>query len=126
MNLNIKTTNISLTPEIREHFEKKLRMLDRFINFDRDNVYVQAELGKISEHHRSGEIFRAEINLKIAGHDFRAVSEKNDLYAAIDEAKDELGREVKNAKQKRVSLVRRGAQKLKNLLRFGKKNEPRQ
>lgn len=95
-------------------------MLDKYIDFGRDNVFIQAELGKTTQHHRSGDIYRAEINLQVGGHTFRAVAEKDDLYAAIDEVKDELGREVKANKKKRISIIRRGAQKLKNILRFGR------
>jgi putative sigma-54 modulation protein len=123
MNLNIKTTNISLTPAIRDYFEKKLMSLDKLVDFDRDNVLVQAELGKTSQHHHKGDFFRAEVNLRVSGHNYRAVVEKEDLYAAIDEVKDILTEEVKHGKQKRTSLVRRGAQKVKNMLRFGKGND---
>jgi putative sigma-54 modulation protein len=123
MNLNIKSTNISLTPAIKDYFEKKLMALDKFIDFNRDNILIQAELGKTTKHHRSGDVFRAEINLRVAGHNYRAVSEKDDLYAAIDEVKDEIIREVKTGKARRVSLVRRGAQKFKNILRFGRNND---
>jgi putative sigma-54 modulation protein len=123
MNLNIKTTNISLTPAIKDYFEKKLMSLDKLVDFDRDNVLIQAELGKTSQHHHKGDFFRAEVNLRVSGNNYRAVSEKEDLYAAIDEVKDILTGEVKHGKQKRMSLVRRGAQKVKNILRFGKGND---
>ena len=123
MNLNIKTTNISLTPEIREYLERKLAMLEKIVDFNRDNVFAQVELGKISQHHRQGEIFRAEINLRIGGHSFRAVREEEDLYAAIDGMKDEINREVKNGKQKSLSLFRRGGQAFKKFLRMDKSND---
>ncbi len=123
MNLNIKTTNISLTPAIKDYFEKKLMSLDKLVDFDRDNVLIQAELGKTTHHHNKGDIFRAEINLRVSGNNYRAVSEAEDLYAAIDAVKDVLTQEVKSGKQKRMSLVRRGAQQLKSILRFGKGND---
>ncbi len=120
MNLNIKTTNFSLTQAISDYLEKKLRSLDRIIDWDADNVSVQAELGKITEHHNKGDIFRAEINVNRAGHFVRAVSEKSDLYAAIDEMKDTLAQELKHGKDKHKSLVRRGAARIKNILKFGR------
>jgi putative sigma-54 modulation protein len=123
MNLNIKTTNISLTPAIKDYFEKKLMSLDKLVDFNRDDVLIQAELGKTTHHHRQGDIFRAEVNLRVRGNNFRAVSEKEDLYAAIDEMKDMLNQEIKSGKEKRTSVVRRGAHKLKNLLRFGNNND---
>jgi ribosomal subunit interface protein len=123
MTLNIKTTNISLTPETKEYLERKLAMLGKIIDFENGNVYAQVELGKTTEHHKQGDIFRAEINLRMAGRSFRAVSEKQDLYAAIDAMKDELGREVKSGKDKKVSLLRRGGQRIKKMLRIRAENE---
>ena len=116
MNLNIKTTNISLTPETKEYLERKLMMLEKIIDFNKDNVFAQVELGKTTMHHKQGDIFRAEINLRINGNSFRAVREEEDLYAAIDGMKDEINREVKNGKEKRISIVRRGGQRLKRFL----------
>jgi putative sigma-54 modulation protein len=120
MKLNIKTTNISLSSAIQDYLEKKLMMLDKLVDFDNDNVLVQAELGKTTQHHRQGDIFRAEVNLRAEGHNYRAVSEKEDLYAAIDEVKDMLSQEIKSGKEKKQSVVRRGAHKIKDMLRFGK------
>lgn len=123
MNLNIKTTNFSLTPAIKAYLEKKLMVLDKLVDFDRENVLIRAELGKTSQHHRHGDIFRAEADIKIGGTSFRAVSEKEDLYAAIDDLKDELTREITTWKDKKKSKVRRGAQSMKKILRKDSGNE---
>ena len=124
MNINIKTVNISLTPAIEDYLRKKLDMLNKVVDLNADNVFIQAELGKTTRHHRSGDVFRAEYNLEVGGNFYRASYETEELYAAIDMAKDELQQIVRNSQNKRKSLIRRGAAKLKNLLRFGKiKNE---
>jgi putative sigma-54 modulation protein len=116
MNLNIKTTGTSLTPAIRDYFEKKLMSLGKIVNFDNDNVLVQAELGKTTHHHKSGDFFRAVVNLSIGGHSYRAESEKDDLYAAIDDVKDELMQEIKSSKEKHTAMKRKGSQEIKNML----------
>jgi putative sigma-54 modulation protein len=120
MNLNIKTTNFSLTPAISSYLDKKLSMLNKYADLNNDNVLIQAELGKSTNHHKSGDIFRAEVNIRISGHMYRAVSEQADLYAAMDLVKDELAAELKKGKEKRKSVFKRGALKVKNILRFGK------
>jgi len=53
MNLNIKTTNTSLTPAIKDYLEKKLMMLDKIVDFSRDNVLVEVELGKTTKSAKS-------------------------------------------------------------------------
>ena len=101
---------------MKEYLEKKLMSLDKIVDFSSENVMVQAELGKTTKHHRSGDFFRAEVNLNVAGKSYRAVSEKDDLYAAIDDVKDELTREVKTDKDKHQTKLREGSQKIKSML----------
>jgi len=66
MKINIKTTNISLTPAISEYIEKRIGSLDKFYKKEED-IVINVEVGKTTEHHKSGDIFRAEINLTRAG-----------------------------------------------------------
>ncbi len=121
MKLNIKTTNIEMTQSIRDYLDKRLVAFEKFIQGE-EAIMVDVEVGRTTRHHKQGDIFRAEINLHGKGHNLRAVSEKEDLYSAIDEARDEMVRELTAEKDKRTSLMRRGGLKLKNMLRgFGRK-----
>ncbi len=115
MKTNIKATNISITPETTEYLEKKLAMIDNIANDS--EMFCQIELGKISNHHATGEVFRAEINCNSKGRDFRAVSEKESLNSAIDSVKDELLREIKSDKSRRKTLLRRGGARIKNMIK---------
>ena len=122
MNLTIKTTNMSLTPAIADYLEKKLKMI-RGVDLEAGNVHLHAELGKTSQHHKSGDYFKAEIKASIGGHNIFAVSETDDLYAAIDLAKDTLAHEIHKTFEKRNSMFRRGARRIKNMLRFGRRGK---
>ncbi len=122
MNINIKATNMDLTSAIRDYVENKIGNLEKFISKYGDNAQVQVEVGKTTQHHQKGDVFRTEINISLAGnsYQFRAESETDDLYASIDLAKDELERELVSFKGKREAIYRRGAKTLKSLLkRFG-------
>ncbi len=111
---------MELTPAIRSYAEDKVRMIEKYFD-DRDSdPYIQIELGKTTRHHQSGEIFRTELNLTTARGSLRASAEKDDLYAAIDSAKDELVDLLQNRKDKIKSIGRKGARMVKNVLRsFG-------
>jgi putative sigma-54 modulation protein len=98
MKINIKATGISLTPSISEYTEKKVNMLEKF--FDNNEALVNVEVGKITKHHKSGDVFRAEIQAICNGQTYYAVSETEDLYASIDEVKDEIIREMTSKKKK--------------------------
>jgi ribosomal subunit interface protein len=55
---------------------------------------VDIEVGKTSERHAKGPFFFAEANLGVPGDVFRARTETEDLYEAIDLMKDDLRRQV--------------------------------
>ncbi len=117
MKINIKATNMHLTPEISDYLEKKINMLDRLIDPADTSVSCNIEVGKTTNHHKTGDVFRTEINLTKDGKYFRAVAEEETLNASIDEAKDEIMRELKSHKSKRQTLIRRGGARIKDLIR---------
>jgi ribosomal subunit interface protein len=116
MKIQTKATQITLTPDVENYLQKKLAAVEKYVQ-GREEALVAAELGRMSEHHKSGNVFRAELTLYIKHGTFRAVAEAADLYAAIDEAKDELVKELKSHRSKRRDIVRKSALKLKNLLK---------
>lgn len=112
---------MDLSEAIRQYVEKRLRKVESLVKPAEDEV-ARVEIGKITAHHGKGDVFRAEINIQYAGELHRAVSEKDDLYAAIDDARDEMVREIKSKKGKGETLFRKGARSIKNMLRFGRGN----
>lgn len=113
---HIKATNIELTPAISDYVDKKVDVLNKFIGEEIDAL-AKIEVGKTTNHHNKGDIFRAEINLTIGKKDYRAVVETSDLYAAIDDMKDEIVAEVSKAKRKHFHLLKKGHQKIKDFLK---------
>jgi putative sigma-54 modulation protein len=114
MKHNIKTTEIFMTPAIADYLEKKLHKLDKFVNpqnLDESICYV--EIGKDTRHHKKGDHFIAELTVHVGGKSFRASIDKDDLYAAIDMAVDEMVEELRSFKDKKSSLVKRSGSKIK-------------
>jgi putative sigma-54 modulation protein len=117
MNIQIKGTGIELTPAISAYVDKRLDSVEKY--FEKGgmpNMFV--EIGKASGHHKSGEIFRAEVRIGGAGQDVYAVSNAVDLYAAIDMVKDEIVREITKVKGKRETLMRKGGRMIKDAMRY--------
>ena len=118
MKTNIKATNISLTPAISEYVETKVGALEKFFqNTNADEVLVNVEVARTTRHHKSGDIFRAEIQIKSSGQEYYASADKDDLYAAIDEVKDEIVRSVTSRRKKFISFVRRGGLRAKEIIK---------
>lgn len=120
--INIKATNVALSPELHDYVVQKVTDLGKLLQKFQDEgaeVLVQFEVAKTTNHHQSGDkLFRADCNIAINGvGDFYAHKEEQDLFAAIDIVKDKLFREIKKSKNKKVTLYKRGALQLKNLLK---------
>lgn len=110
MNIIINGSHIEITEAIRQYTIKKLHALDSFTN---DETKVVADLGKISNHHKSGDIFKAEIHVHNGGVMTRVEKEAGDLYSAIDIAQGELLDLLSDTKDKKKTLWKKGAQRIK-------------
>lgn len=115
LNISLKATGMELTAAIRSYAEEKISSVGKFIDPAKE-VLAEIEMGMTTRHHSGGNIFRCEINLHLEGDLIRVVSDKEDLYAAIDVAKDELLDEVRKRKDKKTRDNRRGARMFKSLL----------
>ncbi len=116
MKINVKTTTLSLTPAISQYVEKRFETFEKFFKDD-STVKFDLELARTSNHHKNGDIFRAEIHIVAKNKNLYASSEKEDLYTAIDEVRDEVLRKVKSSNDKNRSLMRKGGAKIKSLLK---------
>lgn len=117
MNFTVKATNTTLTPTIEEYIGKKIAQFDKIIPGEDTSAHMSVEIGKETEHHKTGDVFFAELNLHIAGKDFRTRRNGQDMYAALDIAKDELLDTVRGYKNKKTTLYRRGKLMVKDMMR---------
>jgi ribosomal subunit interface protein len=118
MKINIKATGIDLTQAISDYVYKRLASMDKYLDkHNSGDAVAQVEVGKNTKHHKSGNIFRAEIHIIGANLDLYAVSEMEDLYAAIDVVRDEIIHNALQLKGKRETLARRGASMMKNMMK---------
>ena len=100
MKINIKTSNLDLTPALNQYIEEKIGSLSKFLkNYEKEGeIQVRIEVARTTRHHHRGDVFRTEINLDLPGKMLRNVAEREDARFAINEAKDELQREIKKYK----------------------------
>ncbi len=121
MDYRLKQTNYELRDFEVEYLEKKLRELERFLARESNSdTHLAVEIAKDAHHWKGPRAFYAEFTLSHEGRTFRAEGYGETPQAAIDEAKDELMRQWKRERKRHLSLVRRGARKVKEWLRgFG-------
>lgn len=115
MNISITAQNTELTPALKDYVEKRMSGLGKYTSGD---PVVVVEIGKTTAHHRQGDIFEAKVNVTTPlGKKYYAVTQKPDMYEAIDDVRTEIIRELSSAKDKKATLFKRGAQKVKSMLR---------
>ncbi len=101
MKLILYGKNLDLTPSIKAFVEEKIGSVSKFLKPAEGSLAeARVEIAKPSKHHRSGFIYRAEVNLKIGGRLFRAAAEHLDLHTAIDLTRDEIERQIKEHKER--------------------------
>ncbi len=112
MKIIIQATNFKLNGALNDFIDEKIGDLERGLGrADSEAVEARIEIGKPSEHHKKGDIFYAEVNLKMPGKLLRATSENWDLRIAITEVKDEIQRQIRKYKEKMIAKSRRPRKK---------------
>ena len=103
MNLQIKAKNIELTEEIKDYAQKKMDALDKYLgDFPVINADFQVE--KTTNHHQKGEVYRAELNLKVPQELLRVEKTGTDIHQAIDLVRDHMEIVINKYREKRKGL----------------------
>ncbi len=123
MTTKIKATNMELTDAISDYVNKKIESINKFVSFG-EEVIIYVEVGKTTNHHKQGDYYKAEFEVILDGEKFFTDSEKSDLYKAIDDAKDEIIKRIKNSKSKKNTLYKRGATSVKKMIKGISKRNP--
>ena len=113
---------MELTTAITKYVNSRLEVVNRFLNDDQALVYV--EVAKTTNHHNKGEIYKAEIDIRSKGNKFYVVSEKTDLYTAINDAKEQVSKELKRKLGRQDTLFKRGAISVKKMIKGLSKRNP--
>lgn len=116
MRITIRKKNLDITPALREYMDEKIvrpigKLLKRAAGYDLPILDMEVE--RTTQHHRKGDVYRAEANLTIGGHMIRAEAVDMDIRAACDAVHDELAREIKTFKEKNETLTKREGRRVK-------------
>lgn len=107
--------NFEITDTIHQFAIDKFSALQKFIHDDTVNCFVT--LGRITNHHKQGEVYKVSIQVKTARDTFQAEEINEDLYAAIDILKDTIERSIVTGSQKKRSIFKKAALKFKDLIK---------
>ncbi len=116
INKKITSSGIELSSKIEDYVNKRIEAVKKFIP-EKEDAQMNIKISKTTNHHQNGDIFRAEMDIYFGKDYFRTEVEAGDLPSAIDIAKDQLIDEITRTKNKHLRLLKRGHQKIKNLIK---------
>jgi len=127
MQINLQGKNIELTEATRDYVLKRVTNLGKLLsNIEKrgGEVKVNFEIGRSTKHHKSGVVFHSDCLININGEEFYSSSDKEDLYQAIDEIKENLFNEIQKNKDREQTLFKRGATSIKKMLKGLSRRNP--
>lgn len=122
MHLTLSSTSRdTIDDAMRSYVTEKITALGKYCDLESPDTHIAVQLGKgHGKSKNDDDLYYAEIHLKAPGVDQYVNAYRSDQQTAFDEARAEMARVLGKAKDKQVSLMRRGRNAVRKLLRFGK------
>jgi putative sigma-54 modulation protein len=98
MEIELHARHVELSDKVRDHVEKKIGRLDRYLP---DIKAARVELSHGTRRSR-GEVYGAQITVWVDATVLRAEEIDGDLFAAVDLASDKLHRQIERYRGKRL------------------------
>lgn len=120
MDLRIKTDGFALSSQLNDYVEERLMAIRRLLGAGDTPVRCEVELGRDAGRPRHGKnIWYAEIQIIRPGEStVRASNRSESINGAIDDAKAEVERQIRNEKRIHTRLLRKSGSLAKRLLRL--------
>lgn len=116
--ISFKSTNIEIGDGLKDVVNQKFESLEKYVGNETD-ARCEVEFEKETAH-QSGNFFRVEANLWLAGKLYRAEATEVNFETAIDEVRNELDKALRRAGDKQNTLMKQGGRAIKKMLRFGR------
>ncbi len=110
-----KFTQTPVVHQLEDLVTQKFQSLERYVG-GKPDARCEVEFVKVAPH-QHGEIYQVEANIWVDGVLYRAEAVAENFEKAIDGVRSELDTELGRARTKRMSLFRRGARKMKAMMR---------
>lgn len=105
-----------MTPALNEYVNQTLGKVSKLIDSD-PTVQCDVEVGRFTNNHHKGDVFKAEVHIVGNGIDAYATSENQDLNQAILNTREEILSKIRSVKGKRLAYVRKGGAKVKAMVK---------
>ena len=113
MQIIIKTKMVELTGWLESLVQKRMAVIRKLVKNLQESSELLVEVEKETQHHRKGDIFRAEAIINLPKAKLVAKAHGENLSHIITKVKNELEREIRKYKTKVIELPRRKYRKIK-------------
>lgn len=115
--IKFKHTNTEPNYELQTLITDKLQTLNKYLTHAKD-MRLEVELEKQNSQHK-GNIYRMEVNLWRSGILFRSEATEESFNKALDVVRADIDKELERFHDKRMSLFKKGARRIKQLMQRG-------
>lgn len=112
--INFKYNGLEEAEKLAGLVEKKITAFEKFLTGNED-ITCDVEFEKVAPR-KHGQVHRVELNLMVDGTLYRAEAVEESFEKAIDEVRNEIDKELRRAKDKHSSLLKRAGRKIKESL----------
>ncbi len=116
MEIIFRVKNVDITDHIKTYAEEKLtsafHVVPHIIEKNPDRCVLEIEFEKITGEEK-GKIFRTEAQAKLPGISIKAEDIAENFKTSIDEVHYELERQLKEYKEKKEAIYKKGAREAK-------------
>ncbi len=113
MNLIIRGKNIQVTPALKDHVERRIGKLEKFLQFDEVQVALSVEKDRQ----------KVEVTIPLTNYILRGEEETTDMYSSVDMVIDKLEKQVDKYKTRFYNKNRNGSIKDLELQSMVEKDE---
>ena len=121
MDIRIKSTDYQMTPEVSRYLDEKIATLEKMLGSEALTARLEVEIARAGGNQRHGEhVWKAEMLLHYpGGPSVRATNHAENVNTAIDDAKEEVARQIRTEKQVHRRMLRKTGAAIKRFMRFG-------
>lgn len=121
MDIRIKTTDYEMTPEVSSYLHERIAAVEKMLGGEAGLARCEVEIARAAgNQHHAEHMWKAEFNLSYPGGPrLRATNHAQSVNAAIDDAKEELARQLRTEKQTHRRLIRKTGAAIKRWMRLG-------
>lgn len=121
MDIRIKATDYEMTSEASAYLDERTAAIEKMLGGDAHAARLEVELGRAAGRPRHGDhLYFAEMHLRYpGGGEVRATNNEPTINAAIDNAKEELLRQLRKERKGSMRTIRKTGAAIKRWMRFG-------